>query len=68
MIGTIGLIVFVCVVAIDVITLLYDLWRVSTGRRSITSMVHAHENWSIPLIGVQLVGAAGLAIHLLAKQ
>jgi hypothetical protein len=56
--------VFIIVVAVDVLTLVIDAACALLGEGTITAYVIANPIWGIPLLFWQLIGAAGLAIHL----
>jgi hypothetical protein len=60
---TIGLIVFVFVVIIDLLVLLFDAMLYYTDISTITSRVKRHPLLGIPLLLWQLIGMLGLAIH-----
>lgn len=62
---TFAIVVFVVVVVVDVITLLYDLWRKLSGRKTISRYVWDNPIEAWPLVLVQVIGAVALAIHLL---
>lgn len=65
---TIGLIVFVVVVAVDAVVLLVDLYLKLSGRRTITNRLRGHPVWSEVPVLWQIVGALGLYYHLVGSH
>lgn len=63
---TVGLIVFVVVLSLDLLGLLYDLFRYLMGWTTISMWVWAYPWWGLPLLALQAAGIAGLAVHFYA--
>lgn len=61
--ATVGLIVFVLVVALDVVALLLDLLLVAGGFSTITAFVRRNPWAGVAALAVQAAGALGLAAH-----
>lgn len=61
----IGLLTFIIVVVCDVAALSIDLMLVNTGQKTISDIAIANRVWGIIIVFVQLIGAAGLAVHIL---
>lgn len=62
---TVGLIIFVTVVGITVLTLLYDGLRFIMGWRTISMNVWRNKWYAVPILLFWAIGGIGLAIHLL---
>lgn len=65
---TSGLIVFIVVVAVDVLVLFYDAYRIwIAGILSISGYCWDYPELALPLVAWQLLGALGLAYHLFVR-
>lgn len=60
----IGLLVFLVVWAGTGPVLLYNLWRLLTGRITITSYCYSHPGWGILILWLWFLGVMGLCVHL----
>lgn len=63
----VGLVVFVLVLAIDGIVLIFDLCLKLTKRPTISHQTWDNPALAIGLLGWQLIGTMGLAIHLFTR-
>ena len=61
---SVGLILFIAVVAIDVVALLVDLYLTSRGHVSITALARQYLAIRLGIIALQVVGTIGMAVHL----
>jgi hypothetical protein len=66
-IGTAGLVLFVAVVAVNVVGLWLDLALLTSGRETITQRVWKCPPLGLPILTWQLAGLAGLAVHFYAR-
>lgn len=60
---TIYLLLFIVVVAADVLALILDLVLRLTGLWTITELVRRYPAWGIPLVALQIAGAVFLGLH-----
>jgi hypothetical protein len=58
-----GLIVFIAVLVVNILGLLLDGFLLLAGFRTITNRVRKNPILGFPILLLQLVGLAGLAIH-----
>jgi hypothetical protein len=58
-----GLAVFVAVVLVNVAGLLLDLCLERAGYTTVTALVRAQPLWGVPILGLQVLGGAGLGFH-----
>lgn len=63
---TIGLWIFIAVVAIDLIGLIYDAYLYASGKETITAKTLKHPWIGVAIIAFQLMGVLGIAAHFIA--
>ena len=66
MVAWIGLGMFVLMILIGFITLIYDLWLVIVGKRTISEWVIKRPGRKWVLFGLVALGALGLLLHFVA--
>lgn len=55
--------VFLTVFAVDAVWLVGDAWLYLSGRTPVSAYAHDYPGFGLLIIGFQLIGVAGLALH-----
>jgi hypothetical protein len=64
---SVGLVLFLVMLAVDVAAMLLDLELLLAGKPTITQHVLKHPVFAIPILGWQAMGVLGLADHLVGS-